>query len=253
MPLPLDLADRRYVQQAGWTAPMRRHLFRRAGLSNAQRVLEIGCGTGAVLRSIVHAPRTGLFGLDLDYPALRVAHQHAPSARLAAGDAHRLPYADQAFDISFFHFVLLWLKDPVAALVEARRVTRVGGAVLALAEPDYSRRIDKPASLAPLGIRQTEALRAQGASPELGAKLPELFRAAGLSVMESGQIAQQDGTATTSRAASLEWEVLRTDLQGRLPEAELDRLAAEDLRTRQAGERVVFVPTFYARAIVGTP
>ena len=248
MSLPLELAHRRYIQQAAWIEPLRKHLVRRAGLPNAQRVLEIGCGTGAVLGSIVHGQQTKLFGADIDLAALNLALQQAPAARLAAGDAHKLPYQDQAFDICFFHFVLLWLQDPVAALVEAGRVTRPGGAVLALAEPDYSQRVDKPASLSELGILQTEALGAQGANPELGGRLTSLFHAAGLSVVESGQLDQPDDRGPTNSDASLEWEVLRADLHGRIPDIELDRLAAEDLRARQAGERVLLVPTFYAFA-----
>ncbi len=248
MPLPLELAHRRYIQQAGWTEPLRKHLFRRAGLPNAQRVLEIGCGTGAVLGGIVHGRQTK-FGVDIDQAALNLAPQHAPTAKLAAGDAHKLPYQDRAFDICFFHFVLLWLQDPVAALAEAGRVTRPGGAVLALAEPDYSQRVDKPASLNELGIMQTEVLRAQGTNPELGGRLAELFQVAGLSVVESGQLDQSDKRETMSSAA-LEWEVLRADVQASIPDAELDRLASEDLRARQAGERVLFVPTFYVWAIV---
>ncbi|MEX1143546.1 MAG: methyltransferase domain-containing protein [Anaerolineales bacterium] len=249
MPLPLQLAHRRYVQQAGWTEPMRRHLLRRAGLPNARRVLEIGCGSGAVLRSIVRGPRAELFGVDIDRGALQLALQQASEARLAAGDAHQLPYKEQAFDICFFHFVLLWLKEPAAALQEARRVTRLGGSVLALAEPDYSQRVDRPASLAQLGRLQTEALRNQGAQPEIGGQLAKLFGAASLDLVETGQLEPIAGPAT-SRDADLEWQVLRADLEDRVSEAELDRLAAEDLRARQGGERTLSVPTFYVWAKV---
>jgi len=249
MPLPLELAHRRYEQQADWTEPMRRHLLRQAGLPNARRVLEIGCGTGAVLRSIVRAPRTSLFGLDIDREALQLARRQAPGSWLAAGDAHQLPYKEQAFDICFFHFVLLWLKEPAAALLEARRVTRLGGAVLALAEPDYSQRVDRPATLAEIGRLQTDALRTQGAKPEIGGQLAEHFRAAGLEIVETGQL-ESIASPVSSHDAALEWQVIRADLEGRVSEAELDRLASEDLRARRAGERILSVPTFYVWAKV---
>jgi hypothetical protein len=113
-------------------------------------------------------------------------------------------------------------------------VTRLGGCVLALAEPDYSQRVDRPASLAELGRMQTEALRSQGAQPEIGGHLTELFRAAGLDIVETGQL-ESIARPATSREADLEWQVLRADLQGRVPESELDSLAAEDLRARRAG------------------
>jgi hypothetical protein len=40
----------RYLQQAGWTSKLRGYLFQRAGVDKASRVLEVGCGTGAVLK-----------------------------------------------------------------------------------------------------------------------------------------------------------------------------------------------------------
>jgi len=249
VPLPLDLAHRRYVQQAGWTEPLRRHLLQRAGLSKAQRVLDVGCGTGAVLNTINDAS-VSLIGLDLDLAALYLARSQAPRACLASGDAHQLPYRNGVFDIVYFHFVLLWLREPRRALAEARRVSRPGGAVLAFAEPDYSGRIDEPASLAQLGKLQTEALRAQGADPELGRKLVSLFQSSGFTGIESGQLHQQKGNAKKDDDGSLEWEILRADVRNQIPADELYRLAQEDRQARQAGERVLFVPTFYACARV---
>jgi ubiquinone/menaquinone biosynthesis C-methylase UbiE len=39
----------RFLQQAGWTRDLRTYLFAQAGIERARRVLEVGCGTGAVL------------------------------------------------------------------------------------------------------------------------------------------------------------------------------------------------------------
>ncbi|MEX1248490.1 MAG: class I SAM-dependent methyltransferase [Anaerolineales bacterium] len=242
MTLALDLAHRRYQQQAGWTAQLRRHIFARAGLPNARRMLEIGCGTGAVL-SAIGQPQTRTYGLDIDRAALRMAQQGTPGSLLAAGDAHHLPYEDGCFDIAFFHFVLLWLAEPVLALTEACRVTRRGGAVIAFAEPDYSQRIDKPDTLSPLGQLQTEALRAQGAHPDIGGHLPQLFQAADLAVVESGQL---QASGQTDQADALELEVLQADLSGRIPDDELQHYLAEEACARRENKRILHVPTFFA-------
>ncbi|MBX3046177.1 MAG: methyltransferase domain-containing protein [Anaerolineales bacterium] len=234
------LAHQRYSQQAAWTAPARRHLLAAAGLHNARRVLEVGCGTGAILSTLSMPAGGQLAGLDIDRDALALARQHAPAAELTAGDAHALPYPDASFDIAFCHFVLLWVAQPAQALAEMRRVVRRGGAVLALAEPDYSQRTDAPNELAPLGRAQSEALRARGADPTVGGRLPALFAAAGLQLVDSGLL------QTSSPAAEGEAATLRADLSGHMPAQELERWLVLDAAAWAAGTRQLHVPTFYA-------
>jgi ubiquinone/menaquinone biosynthesis C-methylase UbiE len=235
--MKLELAQRRYVQQAAWTAQLRSHLLARAGLPNARRALEVGCGTGAVLQDTAHPARTQFHGLDIDLAALRMAQQQG-DAFLTGGDAHRLPYSDECFDIVFCHFVLLWLRQPADALAEMRRVTRRGGAVLALAEPDYTQRVDQPEAMVKVGGMQTQALRAQGADVAMGSKLPALFKEAGFREIEAGILQPSD--APQNRVDRLlEIEVLRADL---------DAGSGDLLDLPSEGE--VYVPTYYAWARV---
>lgn len=246
MPLPISLAHRRYVQQAGWTTALRRHLFALAGLPNAQRVLEVGCGTGAVLRNVAGPLRAALIGLDIDLQALEIAKTHAPQSQLSGGDAHSLPYGDESFDITFCHFVLLWLTDPLRALREVRRVTRPGGAVLAFAEPDYGGRIDYPESLAAIGKLQTQALRQQGADPEMGRKLPGLFQAAGFTQIESGILGAEWKHASSEDELNLEREVLLEDLKNDVDHGIITKYLEAYKNAWKVGSRVFYVPTFYA-------
>jgi SAM-dependent methyltransferase len=246
----LALAQRRYKQQARWTEQLRRHLLTRAGLPNASRVLEVGCGTGAVLGSIVPTSRTRLYGLDSDQPSLQIAKQEVPAALLTRGDAHKIPYADSSFDIVFTHFVLLWLTNPSEALAEMRRVTRRGGAVLALAEPDYSQRVDQPAALAELGRLQTATLRAQGADTDLGSKLGSLFAAAGFSQIDTGILDANERDHESEADWQLEAEVLRADLAASASPEMVEQLLATDQGAWRAGTRVLFVPTYFAWARV---
>jgi SAM-dependent methyltransferase len=174
-----------------------------------------------------------------------MAGTQAPAAKLLAADAHSLPFVTASFDIAFCHFVLLWLQRPAAALAEMRRVTRLGGAVLALAEPDYSQRVDAPAALATLGAAQTAALRAQGADPAAGGRLRSLFEQAGFRNIETGQL---DVQTTDGQHWELEHEVLRADLANK---PELADLLERDRAAWKAGTRILQVPTFYAWARVG--
>jgi SAM-dependent methyltransferase len=236
---------RRFLEQATWTSDIRRHLYTRAGLKHARRILEAGCGTGVIAAELSQYTRARVTGLDLRGERLRLARENANRARFIQGDAFKLPFAQASFDITLCHFLLLWLPEPQQALVEMARVTRPGGAVLALAEPDYGGRIDYPLELAAVGRLQAEALRRQGADPETGRKLAALLCGAGLQEVETGVLGGEWQGQATRQVGSSEWAVLADDLQDLLPEPELSRLQQIDLAARQSGERILFVPTFY--------
>ncbi len=233
----------RYTQQARWTRDLRNYLFEKAGWKNAPRVLEVGCGTGAILADLESSAL--LHGLDLDRAALTQARIHAPRAALVNGDALSLPYADFAFDITFCHFLLLWVRDPLQAVREMVRVTRPHGFVIALAEPDYSQRVDQPNSLAPLGRWQTESLRRQGANPSLGAHLAETFAQAGIEIVETGTL-QKSTREASLEERDQEWAVIEADLTGSVPGEDLHKMKLLDAQAWERGERVLFVPTYFA-------
>ena len=135
----------RYVQQARWTGELRAYLFEKADAARAAAILEVGCGTGVILGEIV--TRASLHGLDLDPNVLTHCRFYVPSVSLVRADALELPYPDGIFDLVYCHYLLLWVDDPLQALREMKRVTRPGGNILALAEPDYFTRIDQPHEL----------------------------------------------------------------------------------------------------------
>jgi SAM-dependent methyltransferase len=246
----------RFLQQASWTGDLRRYLFASAGLNQARLVLEVGCGTGAILPGLTTT--AAVHGLDLEHARLVEAHRHVPSAVLACGNALVLPYRSGVFDITFCHFLLLWVRQPLQALKEMKRVTRPGGSVIAMAEPDYSSRVDKPAGLAPLGRLQTEALERQGADTGLGKHLAGLFLEVGIKIIETGpiQIGSGSGDKFQTRQVlptlverALEWAVLEADLAGLLTAEELHRLKTVDEEAWARGERVLHVPTYFAWGI----
>jgi SAM-dependent methyltransferase len=241
--------EARYRQQAGWTRDLRQYLYQRAGLKTARRVLDLGCGTGALLNELLKSCKGEVHGLDIDAHHLDQAHQLThpvlgQKPHLVLGDAHALPYSDQSFDITLCHFVLLWLQNPAEALNEMRRVTRPGGALLALAEPDYGGRIDYPEELGLLGKLQEDSLRKQGADTRLGRQLLGMLERAGLKEIEGGILgAQWTGLASPEERA-LEWAVMQEDLLGE--KVNLEQFEALDREAWQKGERVLYVPTFYA-------
>jgi len=234
----------RFSQQADWTRELRAYAFDKVGLKRAGRILEIGCGTGALLAEL--PAQATVHGLDLEPARLVEARLHAPGAALICGNALSLSYPAGSFDITFCHFLLLWVHDPLQALREMRRVTRPEGFVLALAEPDYAGRVDQPKELRPLGRWQAESLRRQGADPNLGRRLASLFAGAGITVLETGSLRGRGMHPLRPGEWELEWAVLETDLAGYIPARKLQRMKKLDEEAWRRGERVLYVPTYYA-------
>jgi len=236
----------RFAQQARWTARLREYVFQRLELRGARRVLEVGCGTGAVLADLERLTGAQRFGIDIDQARLVVAAENVPDARLAAADGLRLPFGDGVFDAVVCHFYLLWTADAARAAAEMARVTRAGGWVAALAEPDYGGRIDHPAALAELGQQQARALAAQGADPLAGRKLAGWLAGSGLSGVQAGVLGGEWSAAPDASTWESEWKILEDDLRGRISAEELRELRAVDAAAWARGERILYVPTFYA-------
>ncbi len=238
---------RRYLQQALWTKELRAHLYHKLGVQDACRILDIGCGTGVLERELNELYKSLVFGVDINLQTLKFARGYAPKTGYTAGDGLQIPFASDTFDITMCHFLLLWIKDTCGLVREMARVTRSNGYVLALAEPDYGGRIDYPAELAQIGRWQSTALTNQGADPTMGRKLRSTFSRAGLLDIEAGVLGGQWLQDNDSGDAEQEWEVISSDL-GNNEEFLINEasLMALDKASRQAGERILFVPTFYA-------
>jgi ubiquinone/menaquinone biosynthesis C-methylase UbiE len=243
----LDIAERhqRFVQQAGWTRDLRRYLFKVTTPDQVTRVLEVGCGTGAVLGEL-DARAIAVHGLDIQWESLEYARTILREPYYLCGDGHHLPYPDDCFDLVFCHFLLLWVARPAAVLAEMTRVARPGGAVLAMAEPDYGWRVDYPHPLATLGAKQRQALSRQGADPLSGRQLPALFDSRDFQGVVSGVLEGQWGQALSPQERALEWKTLADDLDSAVDGEELKALRELDQAAWERGERILFVPTFYA-------
>ena len=183
--------------------------------------------------------------LDLDLATLAECRIHAPAASLIQGNALSLPYPNESFETVYCHFVLLWVRDPLQALLEMKRVTKSGGHIIAFAEPDYSHRIDEPDELIQLGKWQTESLIQRGADPNLGARLAELFFQAGIKINETGTIHGAESDASPDEW-EIEWAVLESDLAGFVSGEDIQKMKALDQQARARGERVYHVPTYFA-------
>jgi SAM-dependent methyltransferase len=250
MPLLPHDWHQRFLIQSEWTRETRQYLYHRTGMVNAQRILDVGCGTGVLIQELHQALEVPIIGLDINIDFIAVARKNSPSAKFVLGDGQAMPLEANTFDCCFCHFLLLWVEDPLGIIREMKRVTQPGGSILAIAEPDYGGRIDHPSMFSILGEWQTSALRHQGADPNMGRKLSGIFHQAGLGEIEVGVIGAQWVGQPSKQDLSSEWEIIRSDLESLNISSEVmhtsEELREHELIALESGDRILYVPTFYA-------
>ncbi len=151
----------------------------------AARVLDAGCGTGAISRDLARwANVDEVVGIDPSPVFLEKARELAadiPNLRFEEGDARSLPYEDAAFDAVIFHTCLCHVPGPEKAVEEAFRVLRPGGHV-AIFDGDYATTTFAIGDHDPLEDCANAAIAALVHDRWLVRRLPALARSTGFQV-----------------------------------------------------------------------
>ena len=230
--------------QATLTLPLRRFLYRQVALPRTKRVLDVGCGTGAICAEMAQR-NVEVTGVDVDAEAIARAKSAHPKIDFLHIEPGPLPFKRGTFGLAFCHFVLMWQSDPVGFLREMARVTRPGGFVVAAAEPDWGARITHPDD--GLTDAMIQALLAEGADPFAGRKLRAHFQNAGL----QGNIGVWPSAIEANLPAETldaEWAFYQYTLRDS-PKTELLEPARKTAKlANDDGSRTVFTPLFYAVA-----
>jgi ubiquinone/menaquinone biosynthesis C-methylase UbiE len=246
MPLTIQEWHNRFLLQAQWTKALRLYFFDLIKLDPADKILDIGCGTGALLPDLQSLSPALIYGADVSLDNLYQAQQISLESILVGADVHFLPYPADVFDMVLSHYFLMWIGDPVHAMKELCRVVKPGGYLVAFAEPDYGGRIDYPLEFIKLQEYQISGLLKAGADPRMGRKLPGLFHDAGLKQVHCGVYDGRWEKTLSREDIESEWLMLEEDLKSVLSSKELKELRKHEQKAIKNGSRLIYVPTFYA-------
>jgi ubiquinone/menaquinone biosynthesis C-methylase UbiE len=153
-------------------------------------VLDAGCGPGTITLGLAHLVQPGqVTGIDVEDSQFSSARERAEleelNVKFQAASVYELPFEDGSFDAVFSHALLEHLSDPGAALVELRRVLKLGG-LIGVRAGDLGGTLIDAASDGP-----AQAFAAYLASqindskdPHVGRKLGRLLRRAGFEVQK---------------------------------------------------------------------
>ncbi len=164
-----------------YSSPLATKFADLVGVEPGQRVLDVGCGPGALTEELVR--RVGaddVTAIDPSESFVEAVAQEFPDVMVSLGGAEQLPYPDASFDVVLSQLVVHFMTDPVAGLTEMARVTSPGGTVGANVW-DHSGMLG-PLSMFSRAVRETDPNAADEANLA-GAKEGQLvafFEAAGM-------------------------------------------------------------------------
>src|ERR671936_2140004 len=124
-----DAYDRFMGRYSGPLAPL---FVEFARVEPGQRVIDVGCGPGALTAELVRRLGAGaVSGVDPSEPFVAALRAREPGVDVRRAVAEELPFGERSFDAALAQLVVHFMGDPVRGLREMARVTRPRGVVAA--------------------------------------------------------------------------------------------------------------------------
>ena len=188
-------AYQRFIGQ--YSGPLAGQFADLAGVHRGQRLLDVGCGPGALTAELVS--RAGADAVSAVEPSasfVAAVRERLPAADIRQATAEQLPFDADVFDAALAQLVVHFMAEPVHGLREMGRVTRPGGVVAACVWDHAGDR--GPVSLFWVAVRELDPA-ATDESDLAGARAGDLARLcteAGLSEVKSTELTVRARYAT---------------------------------------------------------
>src|SRR6266540_5722288 len=115
-----------------YSAPLAPHLADFAAVAVGQRVLDVGCGPGALTAELVRRlGPSGVAAIDPSESFVTAARERHPGVTVARAAVEQLPFGDRVFEAALAQLVVHFMADPIGGLREMARVTLEHGVVAA--------------------------------------------------------------------------------------------------------------------------
>ena len=168
-----------------YSAQLAPQLANLAGVESGQRVLDVGCGPGALSTELVgRLGPAAVSAIDPSETFVVAARERLPGIAVAQASAEHLPFPDDSFDAAIAQLVVHFMTDPVAGLAEMRRVTRPGGVVAACVWDHAGRQSPLALFWEAARVLEPDVDDESGLAGAREGHLRELFEAAGISEIE---------------------------------------------------------------------
>lgn len=235
-------------------APTTQSLFHRIGIRPGMKCLDLGCGSGEVTLELARmvAPEGTALGIDMDAALVESASREAErqgvsNVTFQAVNVEALE-EENAFDLVYARALLTHLPDPGSVVVSMRNAAKPGG-IVAVEDIDLGGHFCYPPMEA---FRRyvhlnEEVMRRKGADPNIGPKLPEILRIAGLKNVQVSlaQPTSLDPVLKAIAPSTFENTADAISEEGLASQEEIEGILAELIKVVEEPGTLVGYPRFF--------
>jgi ubiquinone/menaquinone biosynthesis C-methylase UbiE len=234
--------------------PTTAQLLDRVRLSRGMECLDVGCGGGhvALLMAGIVGPRGRVIGTDADTEILALARKDAEAEHVANVEFQQTDACgclrQEEFDLVYARFLLSHLSQPENCFAAMMEACRPGG-IIVIEDTDFSGSFCYPTCAAYERYKELyqKIVQRRGGDPDIGPKLPAMFRRAGVQAIELSVIQPTHIHGEGKLMAPITMSRISQALisEGLATEVEVQQILTELSQAAAARETVMSLPRIF--------